>query len=478
MSLPTNSVDLSPLDWCGKQVSSFREAFWTGTFQNPSINSLLTVVPGIKAKQQIVILGLLGLVGKTKSTTQCAPDTSDQVIPTSQKFWNPEQIEDRFVECWKDLLDKFVAWGLKNNIQKPDLTATEFAEFLMDRVMDGLTQSIYRIAWFSDTDVANVSGGGILVSGVDVRYFNAIDGLWKQFFAVAAEFPEHYVQIPNNYAGVAAPVAGPTLTPATTGGTLPASTTWRVAIAYVNASGETPIGPETVATTTGSTGSISVAYGALPAGATGVKVYYRNGPGAFASYLADNDGSPAVIIAPTATAGTPVTTNGATLSASQAFTPSDTTNQLITGIFQKIADNADTRLVGTNPNGGPRPTYYVTRSVMNQYKAERRNFPNIDASYTRTEEGFNKMMFDGYDVIELDFEDRIIKSYFNNGTSSYLPHRIYFATIDNLMLGVEEQGSMTDVDAFYDHRDKLYYIDSLYTIDSKVIEDYKVSLAY
>lgn len=477
MVLPVNTLPLSATDWCGKQVQSFREAFWTLTFENPSINSLLTVVPGIKGKQQIVILGLLDLVGKTKTMNQCAPDASDQVIPDQQKFWNPNQVEDRFIECWKDLLEKFYVWGLKNNYQKPDLSGTEFADFLIERVIDGLIQSIYRIAWFGDTAITNASAGGVLKNGVDVRYFNAIDGLWKQFFAVAAAFPNHYVPIPNNYGGVATPVAAPVLTPSTTGGTLPASTTWRVAFAFTNASGETPISPEAApATTTGATSSISVALPALPTGATGYKVYYRNGAGAFATYIAGAT-SPIVIIAPTGTAGTPVTQNGATTSAAQKFTAADTTNQLITGIFQQIVDNADTRLVGNMANDA-RPQFFVTRSVMNQYRAERRNFPYIALAYDRTETGFGRMEFDGYDVIELDFEDRFINSYLSDGTSSYLPHRIYFTNVLNLQLGVEEQGTMTNVEDFYVPESKLYYIDTLYTIDVKEIEDYKVSLAY
>lgn len=478
MAIADSTLDLDPVDWVGKQVQSFREAFWTSTFNNPAIQSLLTVVPGIKAKQQIVILGTLDLVGKTKQLNNCAPDESDQVIPTSEKQWDPEQIEDRFTECWKNLLDKFTVWGLGNNLQKKDLTGTDFAEFLMDRVIDGLVQSIYRIVWFADKNIANVSGGGILKNGVDIRYFNAIDGLWKQFFAVAAEFPEHYVQIPNNYAGVITPVAGPTLTPSTSGGTLAASTTWRVAYSYTNASGETPIGPETVATTTGSTGSIAVATGALPSGATGVKIYVKNGPGAYATYFTDADGN-FTIITSTGTAGTPVTINGATLSASQKFTADDVTNQVITNIFQQLVDDADTRLVGAQPdNTAGTPIFFVTRSVMSQYKRERKKFTNIDEAYTRTEAGFRMLQFDGYDVVELDFEDRIIAKYLSNGTSSYLPHRIYYTTIQNIQMGCEEQGSMTNVKAFFVDLTDQYYIDSLYTVDAKEIEDYKVSLAY
>lgn len=476
MALPTNTLPLSATDWCGKQVVAFREAFWTLTFQNPALNSLLTIVPGIKAKQQIVILGLLELAGKTKSTNQCAPDVSDQTIPDIQKHWDPNQVEDRFIECWKDLLEKFYVWGLKNGIAKPDLTGTDFADFIIERVVDALYQSIYRIAWFGDTAIANFSDGGVLTNGIDIRYFNAIDGLWKQFFAVAADFPEHYVQIPNNYGGIAAPAA-PTLATATTGGTVAAGT-YFVQLSYVNAVGETVLGPVSSQVTTGSTSTVTVTTGALPAGATSVKAYISTTTGVYTKYFSGT-GAPIVITAPpaTGTSGTPVTINGATTSAGQKFTPQDTTNQLITNIFQSIVDAADTRLVGNQANAGI-PIFFVTRTVMQQYKKERRNFDHIELAYMRTEDGFRSLDFDGYQVIELDFEDRIIAGYLNNGTSSYLPHRVYFTTVANLQLGVEEEGSMTNVEDFYMPDSKQYYIDSLYSIDVKEIEDYKLSLAY
>jgi len=34
-----------------------------------------------------------------------------------------------------------------------------------------------------DKDAANIADGGVITAGVDVNYFNLIDGLWKQVFA-------------------------------------------------------------------------------------------------------------------------------------------------------------------------------------------------------------------------------------------------------------------------------------------------------
>lgn len=191
------NLNLDPITFTGRQIETMKEAFWTAVFLNPQISTLLLVVPGIKAKQQVVILGMLGLVGKKKGA-QCKPDVSDEQIDAIEKWWDPEYIEDRFEECWKDLLGKFTAWGLKNGIDKPDLTGTEFALFLEERIATALAESVYRIAFFGDKTIDNIADGGVLKDGVDIRYFNAINGFWKQLFAIATAKPDLHVAIAKN----------------------------------------------------------------------------------------------------------------------------------------------------------------------------------------------------------------------------------------------------------------------------------------
>lgn len=468
MALPANIVDLDPVDFCGKQVMSFSEAFWTTTFQNPALGELLTVIPGVKAKQQVVILGLIGLVGKTMQTTNCAPDVSDQELPSVQKFYDPGYVEDRFTECWKNLLEKFTVWGLKNGINKPDLTGTDFANFLEERVIDGLEQSIYRLIWFADKSAAHFADGGIITDAIDIRYINTINGYWKQFFAIAAANPDQKYDIPNNYGGLATPEL-PVGTAGTAGSL--ATGSYYVRVSATNASGETIASPETAAiAVTGPTGSISVAYTPV-AGATGYRIYVGTTSGAQAVYFADT-ATPFVITTLAGTSGTPKTVNTAVTYAAQKFTAQDTENQLITGILQQMIDNSDERLADQPME------FFVTRSVANQYKAERRAFLNIDEAYQRTETGWDFLEIDGIRIMVLKFEDRFIKQFHDSGVGYYLPHRIYLTTKENLHLATEEEGSMTMIKAWYRDYDNQYYIDMLYSLDALVIEDYKVVLAY
>lgn len=352
----------SDLTFNGKEVMSLSEAIMETAFENPQLTDLHTIATGIKGKQQIAFLGLLGLVGKT--STGCAPDENPGTIPMTEKFWDPKYIEDRFAQCWKDLLPSFFQWGLKNGVKKADLSGTDFLNFLEDRISIAMKEAVLRLAWFADTAAANYnsSPAGVIKNGINVAYFNPFNGLWKQIFTIAA-----------------------------------AHTTQKVAIAK-NAGATYPL---------------------------------------------------------------------------QAFDSTDTTNQVVTNILQTMLDTADTRLSEQES-----PEFIVTKSVADQYMRERRNFPNIDIAYTRTEDGWDTLKISGVTIKVFPFWDRMIKSYYDNGTKLYLPHRIVLTTKDNIPVGTEEESTLAELNPFYDEKSKTFYVDFGFNMDAKLLEDYKLMTAY
>lgn len=178
------------ITWNGKEVMALSEAVIEKAYAKPSLRDYHTIVPGIVAKTQVVFLGRLGLVGK-KNTGNCAPEPNESGIQMTEKFWNPEYIEDRFQECWTNLRETFFVWGLKKGINKPDLSGTDFWLFLEDLLADAVEEAILRLAWFGDRDAANTnaSPAGIISPGTDVDYFNPIDGFWKQIFEAVTANP-------------------------------------------------------------------------------------------------------------------------------------------------------------------------------------------------------------------------------------------------------------------------------------------------
>jgi len=180
-------INPNDLTFNGEEIKQLSEAVFEQVFQKPEATLFHEFVPGIKAKKQIALLGRLdGLTGKGNGG--CDPVSSTNQIGMSEKFWNPETVSDRLTECWTNLKESFFIYGTKNGLAKADLTKTDFWMFLSDRLSDSLLEQVYRVIWFSDVDAADVNASppGTLTAGTDPDYFNKIDGLWKQLFAIVA----------------------------------------------------------------------------------------------------------------------------------------------------------------------------------------------------------------------------------------------------------------------------------------------------
>lgn len=174
------------ITWNGKEVMALSEAIFESVFVNPTITEFHTIVPGIVAKQQIAFLGLLGLVGK--SGGGCSPEADTPTAPMTEKFWTPEPISMRIEECYTTYNASFFIWAQNKGLKRADLTNTDVFNFIEERAKTGLDEAKLRHAWFGDTDSANYnsSPAGVITNGTNLNFFNAIDGFWKQIYAIVA----------------------------------------------------------------------------------------------------------------------------------------------------------------------------------------------------------------------------------------------------------------------------------------------------
>lgn len=189
-------IDLSTVSFNGKEVMGLREAFYQAVFQNPVIDQFHTVVNGIKAKQQIVYLGQFGLTGKKLS--DCTLPAVSPAVPSVQKTWLPQHVGARIEECYTDLLATFFVWGLKNGVQKADLTNTDFALFIEERFALAAYETALRLAWLGNTAADIATNGGYLANSVDPAYFTPLNGFWAQAKAIAVADATKKVSIANN----------------------------------------------------------------------------------------------------------------------------------------------------------------------------------------------------------------------------------------------------------------------------------------
>ena len=78
------------------------------------------------------------------------------------------------------------------------LNGEEMQLVIIPKLEQAMVKMLNRLAWFGDKNADNISGGGVIKNGVDVKYFNSIDGLWKQIFAEIPTTASNYVAIAKN----------------------------------------------------------------------------------------------------------------------------------------------------------------------------------------------------------------------------------------------------------------------------------------
>lgn len=351
------------ITWNGKEVMAMNEAIFESIFVNPALDEVHTIVTGIVAKQQIAYLGLLGLVGKKGQG--CDPESDTASAPMSEKFWLPESIQMRLEECWTTYNASFFVWGQNKGFKRADLTNTDVMAFIEERAGTALDEAKLRHAWFGDTDAALVtdSPAGVITAGTDLDFFNAIDGFFKQMYAIVATTP--------------------------------------------------------------------------------------------------------------ATKAASITKNAGVSYSAQAFDATDTTNKVVMGYMQEVLDEADTRLSDREDK-----MFLVTKSVYDQLKREYKSYGNVADSFLMNINGVPTLTFDGVPVRKFSFWDRMIRTYQNNGTTWYQPHRIMLTTKANLQIGVESEEALRQLDSFYDKKSKLNIIDAQFLMDAKIVEDYMISVGY
>lgn len=156
----------------------------------------------------------------------------------------------------------------------------------------------------------------------------------------------------------------------------------------------------------------------------------------------------------------------------QRFNATDTSNLVVTNTLQNMRYGSDLRL---RKKGNLH--YIVTQSVYDQYEREL-SYQNSAYTTERLENGVSMLKSGSITVMAFDFLDRTIDAYYNDGVRWHLPHRAILTTPDNLQIGVDGEASLTNLDIFYDKYKSTNYIDVAVKMDSKVVIDHEVQVAW
>lgn len=194
-------LDIGTFTFTQDELRDLREMVKEKLFDKPTVEQYLTVETDIVAKSKIGILGKFGLVGKKgRLGSGTVAPTGEQISGSVEKTWDPQPYSMRIEESYTDLVNSLAIFLQNKGTKRADMTDTDYVAFIEERLNDAMWEAILRIAWFNDTDMANTndSPAGVLLAGIDVDYFNIIDGYFKQLIDIATTDTNRRVTISRN----------------------------------------------------------------------------------------------------------------------------------------------------------------------------------------------------------------------------------------------------------------------------------------
>jgi len=191
--------DLTGLTINPEEATQISQAVFEYVLESGELADDHDIHTGIQWKTQIPFIGVLGLVGK--KILKCKPDANGNVIPISEKMWDPILIGDRFEHCAVDANPMFKLFQKLKKINPDfyDRIDSDELGVVASRLIEAMKEMVQRIIWFGDKTAALNTGGGVFTVGTDLGFFNMLDGYWKQIFSI--DIPttsKYYVPIAQN----------------------------------------------------------------------------------------------------------------------------------------------------------------------------------------------------------------------------------------------------------------------------------------
>ena len=191
-----SSIDFSNFLFTTEQIRDINELLFDEIIEAPEITLITTLYPGIVFDKEIGFIGEGGLVGVANQG--CKPTPQTWKIGTRTVKWQPKSWEILLAECWTDLEATAAVYSLNTGVDMADFTDTDYYAIVVQVLTTSIKKFIIRLVWFNDEDAENIADGGVITDGVDVKYFNILNGLWKQLLTQVTANPSQRVVITEN----------------------------------------------------------------------------------------------------------------------------------------------------------------------------------------------------------------------------------------------------------------------------------------
>jgi len=351
-------IDLAKFDFTPEQIRDINELLFDEILQAPDLNFLHTMFSTIVTGKEIGFIGEGGLVGIKKQTCGNGITSQDWAVGTRRKTWNPKDWEIRLDICADDLLNTAVVYAMNIHAKVDDLTDTDYMAIMVKVLTEAIKKFLWRLIWFNDVDADNFADNGLITNGIDPKYFNVIDGLWKQLIAQTVAAPGQLVNIAAN--------------------------------------GE----------------------------------------------------------------------------ASTALQFSKLTGDIVYSTLDQLLFNAPILL-----RQSATAVIACTQSFADGYQRYLESKTNIPQAYTILQDGIKALNFRGVSLVPFPIWDEMIRSFHNNGTKLYKPHRAILIEKQNLGIGTPSGSAFDSLNMWYEKKDRKNYIETFDKLDALVLNEVRFMAA-
>tara|TARA_R100000655_G_C2986120_1_gene192437 strand:+ start:728 stop:1849 length:1122 start_codon:yes stop_codon:yes gene_type:complete len=142
-------------------------------FVSDDIMRNYTIYPNVKYKKQLIMAP--ELVGITEANSACGATSScgqTNTFAVTDKHIHAHNVAVKQEQCWTTFKDEVIVESYRNGINMPDLTGTQIAEVIINRVRGGIKSDMTRNMWAGLADNSAASGTN------DCTYESMGNGLW------------------------------------------------------------------------------------------------------------------------------------------------------------------------------------------------------------------------------------------------------------------------------------------------------------
>ena len=144
-----------------------------------------------------------------------------------------------------------------------------------------------------------------------------------------------------------------------------------------------------------------------------------------------------------------------------------------TSLFDTILMDADSRLFA---DGGS--VLMMTKGLADALAHDIRVTYKDNLPFERIFDGFEVAEYAGVRVARVSIWDNIIKTYENDGTKYNKPYRAVFANPENLLVGTNAESLISDLDIWFDKKERRNYIYATGKIDANLLDEALFHAAY